>query len=198
MKKLACSRPLAEQNPARRQRPGARVATSLVSWPCRNLTASAPRARIKPQWVSGAIPVVQRACSWAIIISAHVSCLNPGPAPLRTVRLPAGGRTHASMRFWRRFLILSLIVLGALAGAVAWWLDRPLALASDPVELSIELGTSPREIAQQWVQAGVQASPTLLYEWFRWSGQSRKIRAGSYEIARGTTPMSLLNKMVRG
>jgi UPF0755 protein len=48
------------------------------------------------------------------------------------------------------------------------------------------------------VQAGVQASPTLLYEWFRWSGQARKIRAGSYEISRGTTPMSLLNKMVRG
>jgi len=44
----------------------------------------------------------------------------------------------------------------------------------------------------------VQASPTLLYEWFRWSGLARKIRAGSYEIARGTTPTSLLNKMVRG
>jgi UPF0755 protein len=66
------------------------------------------------------------------------------------------------------------------------------------VELSVEPGTAPREIANAWVQAGVQASPTLLYEWFRWSGQARKIRAGSYEIARGTTPMSLLNKMVRG
>jgi UPF0755 protein len=38
----------------------------------------------------------------------------------------------------------------------------------------------------------------LLYEWFRWSGQSRKIRAGSYEIGPGTTPIGLLNKMVRG
>jgi UPF0755 protein len=48
------------------------------------------------------------------------------------------------------------------------------------------------------VQAGVQASPRLLYEWFRWSGQSRKIRAGSYEIGAGVTPIALLNKMVRG
>jgi UPF0755 protein len=102
------------------------------------------------------------------------------------------------MRIWRSLLLFSLLVLGALAGGTAWWLNRPLDLATDPVELSIELGTPPREIAQQWVQAGVQASPLLLYEWFRWSGQSRKIRAGSYEIAHGTTPMALLNKMVRG
>jgi UPF0755 protein len=37
-----------------------------------------------------------------------------------------------------------------------------------------------------------------LYEWFRWSGQARKIRAGSYEIGRGITPITLLNRMVRG
>jgi UPF0755 protein len=48
------------------------------------------------------------------------------------------------------------------------------------------------------VQAGVQAPPLLLYEWFRWSGQSRKIRAGSYEIGPGVTPIGLLRKMVRG
>lgn len=71
-------------------------------------------------------------------------------------------------------------------------------MATDVVELSIESGTSPKAIANDWVDAGVQASPWLLYEWFRWSGQSKKIRAGSYEIDRNTTPRSLLNKMVRG
>ena len=91
-----------------------------------------------------------------------------------------------------------LLVIAAMAGAAVWWLNRPLALASDTVEVSIELGTSPRDIAQAWVQAGVQAPPLLLYEWFRWSGQSRKIRAGSYEIGPGVTPIALLSKMVRG
>ena len=71
-------------------------------------------------------------------------------------------------------------------------------MATDVVELSIESGTSPKAIANDWVDAGVQSSPWLLYEWFRWSGQSKKIRAGSYEIDRNTTPRSLLNKMVRG
>ena len=102
------------------------------------------------------------------------------------------------MRAWRALLMVAPLLAAAAGGATAWWLNRPLALAADSVEVSVELGTSPRDIAQAWVQAGVQASPLMLYEWFRWSGQSRKIRAGSYEIGRGTTPIGLLNKMVRG
>jgi len=102
------------------------------------------------------------------------------------------------MKFWRALVLLLLLVGAAVAGGAAWWLNRPLALAAETVEVSIEPGTPPRDIAQAWVQAGVRASPRLLYEWFRWSGQSRKIRAGSYEIGAGVTPIALLNKMVRG
>ena len=102
------------------------------------------------------------------------------------------------MKALRTLLLWMLLLAAAAAGAAAWWLNRPLALAAESVEVSIEPGTPPRDIAQAWVQAGVRAPALLLYEWFRWSGQSRKIRAGSYEIGAGTTPISLLNKMVRG
>lgn len=95
-------------------------------------------------------------------------------------------------------LAATLLLVSASVGSATWWLMRPLDLATDPVELSIELGTSPRDVAVAWVQAGVRTSPLMLYEWFRWSGEARKIRAGSYEIARGVTPMGLLRKMVRG
>ncbi|MDB5820206.1 MAG: hypothetical protein JWQ11_3846, partial [Rhizobacter sp.] len=95
-------------------------------------------------------------------------------------------------------LLLLVLCAAGLAASGFWWLNRPMPFAGDSAELAIELGTPPREIAQGWVSAGVQVSPTLLYEWFRWSGQARKIRAGSYEIERGTTPMGLLNKLVRG
>lgn len=98
----------------------------------------------------------------------------------------------------RRFLLTAAVLALAAAAGAAYWLHRPLALAGDTAELSIEAGASPREIANAWVDAGVQTSPLLLYEWFRWSGQAKKIRAGSYEINRQTTPRQLLSKMVRG
>ena len=102
------------------------------------------------------------------------------------------------MKFWRTVFVVLLLAAAALAGGATWWLNRPMDLAADSVELSIELGKSPREIAQAWVQAGVQVPADFLYQWFRLSGESRKIRAGSYEIARGVTPIELLDKMVRG
>jgi UPF0755 protein len=102
------------------------------------------------------------------------------------------------MKLLRWFSVLALLVAAAAAGGTWWWLHRPLPLAADTVELSIEPGTTPRAVADAWVQAGVKVHPRLLYEWFRWSGQARLIRAGSYEIARGTTALSLLRKLVQG
>ncbi|WP_088280703.1 endolytic transglycosylase MltG [Ideonella sp. A 288] len=97
-------------------------------------------------------------------------------------------------------VLMTLIVAATAAASVAawWWLQRPLDLATARVELSIEAGTSPREVAQAWVRAGVQTEPWLLYQWFRASGDARRIRAGSYEIEPGVTPRGLLDKLVQG
>lgn len=101
-------------------------------------------------------------------------------------------------RWWSRGLAAALCLVLACAAAALWWLAQPLTLAGERVEVSIEPGMAPREVARRWVDAGVRASPELLYQWFRWSGQARRIRAGSYEIEPGTTPRALLDKMVRG
>jgi UPF0755 protein len=102
------------------------------------------------------------------------------------------------MKLLRRLLVLIVIAIAVLAASAWWWIERALPLATPTVELSIEAGSTPRDVAQAWVQAGVQTEPWLLYQWFRWSGQARKIRAGSYELERGVTPQSLLAKMVQG
>jgi len=100
---------------------------------------------------------------------------------------------------WVLGLLGLLFVLAALVlGAAWWWIDRPLPLAGASAELSIEAGATPREVAQAWVDAGVMTSPRLLYEYFRWSGLARRIRAGSYEIDPGTSPRRLLAKIVQG
>ena len=98
----------------------------------------------------------------------------------------------------RRFLLF-LVLLGVAAFAAAtWWLEQPLVLATESVDLSIEPRTSARGVANTIAHSGVDVSPQLLYAWFRVSGKARQIRAGSYEIERGTTPRSLLGKLVRG
>jgi len=106
------------------------------------------------------------------------------------------------MKFLGRALLrLFVVAVMAAAGAAAWgwwWVHAPLQLAAPTVELSIERGTAPRDVVLGWVSAGVQADARLLFAWFRWSGQSQLIRAGSYEIQAGTTPRQLLDKMVRG
>jgi len=99
---------------------------------------------------------------------------------------------------FKRLFLLLLVLAAAAAGAAFWWLQHPLTLAHDEVEVSIEPGTPVREIVRLWHEAGVQDPPELIYQWFRWSGDAKRIRAGSYLIAPGATPRTLLEKMVRG
>jgi len=91
-----------------------------------------------------------------------------------------------------------VLVAAALGGAVFWWLDAPLRLAAPTIDLSIEPGTSPRALAQDVQDAGVEVNPLFLYAWFRFSGQARGIKAGSYELDATITPRRLLSKLVRG
>ncbi len=98
----------------------------------------------------------------------------------------------------RRLLIIGLLLAAALAGLGAWWLNHPLSLATPTVDLSIEPGMSPRAVAQTSADAGVDVNPALLFWWFRLSGDARQIRAGSYELTAGVTPVSLLRMLVRG
>ncbi|MFM2341517.1 MAG: endolytic transglycosylase MltG [Pseudomonadota bacterium] len=102
---------------------------------------------------------------------------------------------------WRLGLV-ALVVAAVLAGAAATrWVGAPMPQAlpgGQPVELEVQPGQSPHQIAQAAVRAGLEVSPWLLYQWFRWSGQDRLIRAGSYEIEPGTSPRELLRKLVDG
>jgi len=98
----------------------------------------------------------------------------------------------------RALLVMLVLVAAALGGAVFWWLDAPLRLAAPTIDLSIEPGTSPRALAQDVQDAGVEVNPLFLYAWFRFSGQARGIKAGSYELDATITPRRLLSKLVRG
>ena len=93
----------------------------------------------------------------------------------------------------------SLLVVLVLLGAVTtWWVMRPLTLTNPTVDISIEPQTTVRGIAQVVADSGVSVEPVFLYGFFRISGQSRKLRAGSYEISQGESVLDLLRKLSRG
>ena len=102
------------------------------------------------------------------------------------------------VRLLRGALAISLALLTAGAVTALWWVNAPLKLAVPLVDLSIEPGTSPREVASVVAKSGVEVTPVLLYGWFRLSGQARQIRAGSYELQGTVSPRSLLQKIVLG
>jgi UPF0755 protein len=97
-----------------------------------------------------------------------------------------------------RLIMVAVLLALALAAAAWWWLQRPLPLATDRVEVTVQSGATPRSVAEQWAAAGVRTPPELLWLWFRLSGRSQQIRAGHYEIGRDVTPRELLDRMVKG
>ena len=103
----------------------------------------------------------------------------------------------------RRLLVLLLLIALAVAFGAAWWVRAPMPVragqdAGQALELEVEPGTTPRGVARAVVQAGFDTDARLLFWWFRLSGDDRGIKAGNYEIPRGTSPYTLLQKLVRG
>ena len=102
----------------------------------------------------------------------------------------------------KRLLLAGLLAAMVLAAAGAWWWQRPLPLrppaGQNVVDVSVPAGASARGVAEALVAAGVDTPAWLLHLGFRASGESRRIKAGSYELAAGATPQSVLDKLVRG
>jgi UPF0755 protein len=94
------------------------------------------------------------------------------------------------------FAAVLLAALGFGAGGY-YWIQQPLGIQGT-VDLSIEPGSTARQVANEVVAAGVPVRPGWLYAWFRLSGAARQIKAGSYELDATTSPRSLLQKLVQG
>ena len=105
-------------------------------------------------------------------------------------------------RVFTSLLILLFIAALLLFGAALWWLHEPMPLRLQPgsqvVDLEIEHGTTANGVADAVVASGADVPVLLLQAWFRFSGQARLIKAGSYEIVSGTSPRRLLSMLVRG
>jgi len=92
---------------------------------------------------------------------------------------------------------LTLLFCLALAGGGVgvWWVGRVVELPPGGIELEVEPGMGARQVAVLVQQSGVPMDADALYAWFRISGQSRRILAGSYGFENTITPWQLLGKL---
>lgn len=95
-------------------------------------------------------------------------------------------------------IILGLFLILALGGGFFWLVSKPLVLYSEQVDFHIAPGSSMRSAAREIAAAGVVLDPWLLIVLSKIMRVEASIKAGSYEISRGITPLDLMNKLTRG
>lgn len=99
----------------------------------------------------------------------------------------------------KKFFVLFIIVAIAFASAIGYWAVQPIvAPGGAPIPFSIKAGSSVKSSADQIAASGVPLNPTLFHLLARLSGKSAKLKAGSYELKPGTTPLALIDQLVRG
>lgn len=102
------------------------------------------------------------------------------------------------MRLFVRLIILAFVLIAVAAGGGWWWANQPLALRSSPLDFRVLPGSSLRSAMGQMQEAGIDIQPVLLGLLARLSKAETTIKAGSYSVSAGITPLQLLAKMTRG
>jgi len=101
------------------------------------------------------------------------------------------------MRLLKRVVWVVVLALLLAAGGVATFALRPIEMATSPQEFTVRPGPM-RAVARQIAESGVAVSPFALAWLARLTGQAGSVKAGSYQIERGITPLALLDKLTRG
>jgi UPF0755 protein len=91
-----------------------------------------------------------------------------------------------------------MLVLASIGAAAWWWANAPLAMRGSPIDFRITPGSGLRSAAVQIQAAGVDVEPGLIVLLARIKGAETAIKAGSYSVTQGITPLQLLSKMTRG
>ena len=97
--------------------------------------------------------------------------------------------------------LIALIVLIALLSSafLVYWVRDPLIAKNDqPVEFTIASGSGLRSAMKQLHAQGIPAHPLLMEFLARGMGKGAMIKPGSYRIEPGTTPIALLDQLVKG
>ena len=102
------------------------------------------------------------------------------------------------MRTLPKIFLLMLVLLLTVGGGILWWANQPLQLRSSPLDFRVTAGSSLRSAITQMRESGINVDPSLLAMLARLNRADTSIKAGSYAVKTGVTPMQLLNKLLSG
>jgi UPF0755 protein len=96
-------------------------------------------------------------------------------------------------------VILVVAAAGMAFGGGLWrFATSPLLTGTSPARLVVPPGSGLKAISRSLAGQGLIVSPWTFSLVARFLGQGEKLQAGVYEIRPGTTPVALLDRMVRG
>lgn len=102
------------------------------------------------------------------------------------------------MRWLLRLLGLPLVAALVFLGWIGYFATQPLTLQASPLDFTVKAGSTLRSASRQIEDAGV-AMPAWQFTLLgRALGKAAEIKAGSYQVAEGVTPLTLLEKLTRG
>ncbi|GAC1412463.1 MAG: endolytic transglycosylase MltG [Burkholderiaceae bacterium] len=94
-----------------------------------------------------------------------------------------------------------MATIAALTGAagVAYWAAQPITpVGGASIDFTILAGSGVRGSVDQIAIATIPVNPVLLEAVARFTGKSSRLKAGSYTLKPGTTPLQLIDQLVRG
>lgn len=98
------------------------------------------------------------------------------------------------------FRLFGLLFAAALlfVGWMGYFAVTPIVLKTSPLDFTVKTGSPLRSASRQMEEAGVSMAAWQFTLFGRILGKAAEIKAGSYEIMQGITPLQLLEKLTRG
>jgi UPF0755 protein len=103
------------------------------------------------------------------------------------------------MAFIKKFITFCILLTIAAGGYFMYWSQNPIIVGDvEPIPFTIVPGSGAHAAGEQMADAGVPMGPLLFNLLARVTNKSGRLKAGSYELKPGTTPLKLIDQLVRG
>ncbi|MEY4592017.1 MAG: hypothetical protein RIR18_912 [Pseudomonadota bacterium] len=99
---------------------------------------------------------------------------------------------------FKRLAMLVLVLGLSIIGGIFWWATTPLGFPESIVDFRVLPGSSVRQAVTQMNQAGLGIEPNLTLLGIRFVGIDNKLKAGTYSVKAGSSPLDVLTMLKNG